>query len=39
LGTQQGEVRYSRMVFRRPPGPTPGASDEELFAHDALSHI
>src|SRR5215471_4122194 len=27
------------MVFRRPPGPTPGASDEELFAHDALSHI
>jgi RNA polymerase sigma-70 factor (ECF subfamily) len=27
------------MVFRRPSGPTPGASDAEQFAHDALSHI
>jgi RNA polymerase sigma-70 factor (ECF subfamily) len=27
------------MVFRRPPGPPPGASDAEEFAHDALSHI
>jgi RNA polymerase sigma-70 factor, ECF subfamily len=39
MGTQQAEVRFTRMVFRRPPGPTPGASDAELFAHDALSHI
>jgi RNA polymerase sigma-70 factor (ECF subfamily) len=27
------------MVFRRPPAPTPGASDAEQFAHDALSHV
>src|SRR5881392_1019381 len=27
------------MVFRRPPGPTSGASDAEQFAYDALSHI
>ena len=27
------------MVFRRPAGPPPGASDAEQFAHDALSHM
>ena len=27
------------MVFRRPSGPIPDASDAEQFARDALSHI